>query len=118
MANQGNKTRVASTSGEQRQRASARVPSSARVGARVGLSSSAREADQTYALASVLYHSLQGAEAARRYIEDAQAGGDDELVRFFEDSQYLDNQRASRAKRLLASRLAEGPEDEDQDSVG
>ncbi|SFQ71394.1 hypothetical protein SAMN05421810_11446 [Amycolatopsis arida] len=64
--------------------------------------------DEHFNLTSVLYHTLQEAETVERYIEDARRAGDDEAVRFFEEIQESDRQRAERAKRLLAGRLAGG----------
>jgi hypothetical protein len=71
--------------------------------------------DHVYGLVSVLYHALQGAETYERYIDDAERAGDDELVRFFEECRDQENDRASRAKRLLVSRIDEAVEEEDDD---
>ncbi len=72
--------------------------------------------DQVYGLVSVLYHALQGAETNEQYIDDAERSGDDELVKFFEQCRDQDNERASRAKALLAARIADADdEDDDED---
>ena len=72
-------------------------------------------ADHVYGLVSVLYHALQGAETYERYIDDAERAGDDELVRFFEQCRDEENDRATRAKRLLIERAEEEDEEEDQE---
>lgn len=61
--------------------------------------------DHEYALVSVLYHALQGAQACEQYVTDAERGGDPELVRFFHDCIQEQQQRAARAKQLLAGRI-------------
>ena len=74
--------------------------------------------DQVYGLVSVLYHALQGAQACEQYIEDAESGGDDELVKFFEECRDQQQELGRRAKRLLVDRVDvddEGDEDEDED---
>ena len=43
--------------------------------------------DTTYALVSVLYHALQGAETAVTYLQDADAAGDQELGQFLREAQ-------------------------------
>ena len=57
----------------------------------------------TYNLVSVLYHALQGAELYAQYASDV--GGDQELASFFREVQQQEQQRADRAKQLLATRL-------------
>jgi hypothetical protein len=82
--------------------------------------------DETYGIVSVLYHALQGAQTYGQYIADAERAGNDELVEFFQECQSQENERAQRAKRLLASQLGdiededeeeeeEGDDDEDED---
>ncbi|HEX2870065.1 MAG TPA: hypothetical protein VHP33_02390 [Polyangiaceae bacterium] len=61
--------------------------------------------DHEYALVSVLYHALQGAQACEQYVNDAERGDDPELVRFFLDCIQEQQQRAARAKQLLAGRI-------------
>ena len=56
-----------------------------------------------YNLVSVLYHALQGAELYQKYASDA--GSDQDLANFFREVQQQEQQRAERAKQLLASRL-------------
>ncbi|HEX4203309.1 MAG TPA: hypothetical protein VHZ51_03750 [Ktedonobacteraceae bacterium] len=58
-----------------------------------------------YDLVSVLYHSLEGAQTCARYVEDAGQENDKELAQFFMQVQQDDNNRAERAKQLLAQRL-------------
>ena len=83
---------------------------------RTAAASGAAERDEVYGLVSVLYHSLQGAETYSQYIDDARRAGDQELVGFFEDCREEENDRATRAKVLLAMRLEiEEEEDEDED---
>jgi rubrerythrin len=62
--------------------------------------------DATYNLISVLYHALQGAETYAQYASDA--GGDQDLASFFQEVQQQEQQRAERAKQLLAQRLQQG----------
>ena len=87
-----------------------------------GQSSAAQtgERDETYAVVSVLYHALQGAETVAMYIQDAREADDQELVQFFEETRELYKERAEEAKELLASRLDlssadDEEEDEDED---
>ncbi len=63
--------------------------------------------DQVFGLVSVLYHSLQGAQACEQYTNDAERAGDDELVKFFEECRSAQNERALRAKQLLVERMDE-----------
>ncbi len=62
--------------------------------------------DVTYNLISVSYHALQGAETYEQYASDA--GGDRDLATFFREVQQQDQQRADRAKQLLATSLQQG----------
>jgi hypothetical protein len=75
------------------------------------------ERDENYNLISVLYHALQGAETYSQYIRDAQAAGDEELVEFFSEVREEEQDRAERAKELLAARIGGegGYEDEDDE---
>jgi hypothetical protein len=77
--------------------------------------SGAAERDETYGLISVLYHALQGAETYAHYIADAERAGDETLVEFFRDCQEQENERAKRAKQLLAIQLEGDAEDDDDD---
>lgn len=58
-----------------------------------------------YDLVSVLYHALEGAQTYARYVEDAGQEGDQELAQFFLQAQQEENNRAERAKQLLAKRM-------------
>lgn len=77
--------------------------------------------DHEYALVSVLYHALQGAQACEQYVNDAERNDDPELAKFFQDCIQEQHQRAIRAKQLLAGRIdveeddEETDEDEDED---
>lgn len=75
------------------------------------------ERDDTYGLVSVMYNALQGAETIGRYIEDARAADNEELVLFFEECKGRQNEMAMKAKRLLADQLDEsiGEEDDDEE---
>jgi hypothetical protein len=73
------------------------------------------ERDESYALISVLYHALQGAETIDQYIRDARAAEDEELATFFEETKEAYVERAAEAKELLASRLESEDEDEADD---
>ena len=77
--------------------------------------SSTGERDENYALISVLYHALQGADTIDRYILDAREAEDEALVEFFEESKqdYVD--RATEAKALLAARIDFGEEGEEEE---
>jgi hypothetical protein len=57
----------------------------------------------TYNLVSVLYHALQGADLYQKYASDA--GSDQDLANFFREVQQQEQQRAQRAKQLLAQWL-------------
>ena|SRR6186713_817948 len=74
--------------------------------------------DSVYGVVSVLYHALQGAETYGQYIRDAQSGGDDELVQFFEECRANEEERAARAKSLLLERLEESDEDSEDEDEG
>lgn len=73
------------------------------------------ESDENYNLISVLYHALQGAQTYSQYIRDARAAGDDELVEFFSEVREEEQDRAERAKELLAARLGDGEFDDEDD---
>jgi hypothetical protein len=64
--------------------------------------------DTTYALVSVLYHALQGAEASVSYLRDATEAGDRELVQFLREAQAWQRYLASQAQALLTQRLRQG----------
>jgi hypothetical protein len=101
------------------QRPSGRVPSAdSTQGTRSqrATTGGAQQPDETYALISIIYHALQGAETTGKYIEDARRSGDDELVSFFQESQRIDNERAARAKKLLAQKLDDDDEEDEEDS--
>jgi len=57
--------------------------------------------DEHYALVSVLYHALHGAENCERYVLDAEAAGDDRVAAFFRETQAAQMETAERAKELL-----------------
>lgn len=61
--------------------------------------------DEHFNLISVLYHALQEAETLQQYIDDAKKAGDPEAAEFFREMRDTDQQRAGRAKQLLAVRL-------------
>lgn len=61
--------------------------------------------DDHYNLISIIYHALKGAELYATFAEDAQRAGDKELVRFFNDVQKEESQRATHAKELLMKRI-------------
>jgi hypothetical protein len=78
--------------------------------------------DEQYALTSVLYHSLKGAETAAKYAEDAKRADDDELIEFFADLREEYAVRAGRARALLLERVPESDaldevDDEDDDDA-
>jgi hypothetical protein len=73
------------------------------------------ERDENYNLVSVLYHALQGAETSGQYQQDAQESGDEQLAQFFEEARTGQAEIAREAKRLLASRLDAGPEDDEDE---
>jgi hypothetical protein len=64
--------------------------------------------ETTYALVSVLYHALQGAETALHYLQDAEAAGDQELVQFLREAQAWQRHLASQAQAVLQQRLHDG----------
>lgn len=71
----------------------------------VGKAGGSIERDETYGLVSVLYHSLQGAETYSAYVADAERADAKELASFFRECQTQENERAQRAKLLLAKHL-------------
>jgi hypothetical protein len=64
--------------------------------------------DTTYALVSVLYHALQGAETSVTYLQDAEAAGDQELMQFLREAPAWQRYLASQAQALLTQRLRQG----------
>lgn len=61
--------------------------------------------DEHYDIVSALYHALQGAEASKKYISDAEKEGDQEAIQFFRDVQDRNREMAERAKALLAKKV-------------
>lgn len=76
----------------------------------------AETADHEYALVSVLYHALQGAQACEQYIDDADDAGDEELARFFQECRDEQRARATRAKQLLAGVMDLEDDESDDES--
>jgi hypothetical protein len=64
--------------------------------------------DTTYALVSVLYHALQGAETSVPYLQDAAEAGDQDLMQFLREAQAWQRYLASQAQALLTQRLRQG----------
>jgi arginine utilization protein RocB len=62
-------------------------------------------ADIQYNIISVLYHALQAAETIDKYIQDAQQGGNQDAVQFFQEVKQENTRRADRAKQLLGQML-------------
>ncbi|HEY6556179.1 MAG TPA: hypothetical protein VI072_02860 [Polyangiaceae bacterium] len=87
----------------------------AKGGAPKGGEAETGESDENYNLISVLYHALQGAQTYSGYIRDARAAGDDELVEFFSEVREEEQDRAERAKELLAARIGGDGEFDDED---
>ena len=69
------------------------------------------ERDENYDLISVLYHSLQFAEACAKYVSDAERKGETQLAQFFEEARGSHVELAQEAKQLLAARLSATDED-------
>ena len=61
--------------------------------------------DVTYNLVSVLYHTLQEAETLDKYVRDAEASGNQDVVAFFREVQEANRRRSSRVKELLKGTL-------------
>ncbi|MBF6590078.1 MAG: hypothetical protein IVW57_06030 [Ktedonobacterales bacterium] len=61
--------------------------------------------NHVYDLVSVLYHALKSSTTDQQYIQDAQQAGNDDLVRFFQQLQQEDQQRAEKAKQLLGKTM-------------
>ena len=53
-------------------------------------------------LVSVLYNSLQAAQVASVYIQDAQQSGNPQLVQFFQSYQQAANQQAQQVQQILS----------------
>lgn len=105
------KNKNSAETGARKQPASQPVPSAKRAG-QTGTT------DNSYALISVLYHALQGADTLNQYIQDAEGSSDQELVRFFEETREVYVERAAEAKELLADQLTiseQGDEEEDEE---
>ncbi len=54
-----------------------------------------------YDMASVIYHAGQGAETARKYVQDAQQSGSKECVQFLQQAIQQYEQIAKRGVELL-----------------
>lgn len=104
-----------STGSKRREAAPARGNAQRGAAASAPSASATSEKDEVYGLVSVLYHALQGAETYGKYVEDARRGNDPELQTFFQECQEEENERALRAKRLLAGRIAEFADDDEDD---
>jgi len=61
--------------------------------------------DEHYDIVSALYHALQGADVAGKYISDAEKEGDKEVATFFHEVQEKNRELAMKAKELLAKRV-------------
>jgi rubrerythrin len=61
--------------------------------------------DVSFNLVSVLYHTLQEAETMEKYIRDAEASGDQDVITFFREIQDANRRRSERAKQLLQRTL-------------
>ena len=72
------------------------------------------ERDENYNLISVLYHALQGAQTYGEYVNDAETAEDQALVEFFTEMQTEEQERAARAKGLLAARIGSGSGEEEE----
>lgn len=57
--------------------------------------------DVSFNLVSVLYHTLQEAETMEKYIRDAEASGDQDVIGFFREIQDANRRRSERAKQFL-----------------
>jgi hypothetical protein len=93
----------------------ARKPPASQPAARAKRETQTGTADKSYALISVLYHALQGAETLNQYIEDARRADDEDLASFFEETREAYAERATEAKELLAERLSTSDAREDQE---
>lgn len=62
--------------------------------------------DVSYNLVSVLYHTLQEAETLEKYIKDAEASGDQDVISFFREIKESNRTRSERAKQLLQRSLS------------
>ena len=71
-----------------------------------GQSTGARDVE--YNLISIAYHALQGAETMDQYVSDAERSGDQELAKFFRDTQQQNRQLAQRARELLRRQVNQG----------
>jgi len=74
------------------------------------------ERDENYNLISTLYHALQGAESCALYVQDAERTGDEQLAQFFEEARGSHIELAQQAKQLLAARLQDEEDVEDDDA--
>lgn len=97
------------------QASAARKAPQSRPAPRTEARSTTGERDESYAVISVLYHALQGADTLDQYIQDAREAEDDELVEFFEATKTVYAERAAEAKQLLATRLEAAGEEEDDE---
>ncbi len=61
--------------------------------------------DEHYDIVSTLYHALQGADACKQYIKDAESEGDKEAIDFFHEVQQKNRDLADKAKKLLSKRV-------------
>jgi rubrerythrin len=71
-----------------------------------GQSTGARDVE--YNLISIAYHALQGADTMDQYVSDAERSGDQELAKFFRETQQQNRQLAQRARELLRRQVNQG----------
>lgn len=61
--------------------------------------------DEQYALISILYHALQGAETTSVYIQDAEKAQDQNLAAYFREVQQEYHRIAERGRELLKHKI-------------
>jgi hypothetical protein len=61
--------------------------------------------DEQYALISVLYHALQGAETTAVYIRDAEKAQDGNLAAYFREVQQSYQKIAERGREILKQKI-------------
>lgn len=62
--------------------------------------------DELYNLVSLLYHELKQAETCAKFVADAEASHDIELVNFFSECQDVSRDLIERSKALLRARIS------------
>ena len=71
--------------------------------------------DAEYNLIGVLYHALQGVEAAEMYLEDAEEDGDEDLLDYLREVSDSYRELAQRGRDLRVRKLVASERDDEEE---